>query len=331
MGAFQEYLNELDEKVNKLKQKSNGEILPVEILRLIYIDLGQKMNFDLGYTFGNSKQKRAIYEINPNEESMDNAIKTKKIICKSIAYMLDIIVPRYGFKSVVKYELDENGRVRTGAHVYNIIYSPDGKSFSIDLEEDMEYIQTGAKTKHFAIKLDGSKKCAYDDEVLRRIDKENGYIPEGIYMDDIMYLLEKAVSGNISDDVLFEFILDNLNKYRDIKHMGYRERILYYERMIYHFFDDKRFDPKGKLSNKSIEGFDCYRLVNGERQYISCLITNFNEEKIYLFNNEKNCYEKISAEEFIEMTQTGLMVPNQGRIKKLKRFKSRMCCMGPDL
>lgn len=330
MGAFQEYVAELDSKIENLKI-AKGNISELEILRLIYIDLGQKMNFDIHYTFGNKRQKKLIYNRIVCEEEFDRAIESREIICKSLAYMIDMILPRYGFKSTVVYECDEYGKIKCGAHVYNVIESLDGKRFIIDLEEDLEYIQTGAKTKYFAIDVHDESTCVYDDVEIRKIDQEIGYIPEGIYMEDILWMMDKAVSGNISDDELFEFVLDNLNKYRNITNMGYRDRILYYERMFEYFFNDKRLDFNGKPSIKRIEKYDCYKIIGGKRQYISCIITNFASEKIYLFDYEKNSYRKITIGEFAHMAQNGLEVPNSGRAKRLKRFNSKMCCEGPDL
>ncbi len=330
MGAFQEYIEELDEKIEILKRRKIY-VPDIEIVRLIYIDLGQKMNFDPHYTFGNRNQKQAIYNSPICEEEFDKLIESKTAICKSIAYMLHIILPRYGIKSVIEYQRNERGKVKPGAHVYNIVELKDGKKFIIDLVEDFEYIQTGSKTRNFAIDTYDEESCLYRESEIRRMDQEIGYIPEGLYMEDILKLINKAVSGKISDDELFEFILANLNKYKDISNMGYVVRCIYNERMIEHFFNEHRLDCNGRPSIKRIEKYDCYRIVDGDRQYVQCFITNFLTERIYLFNNEKNCFERISIAQFGQLVQNGLEVPNKGRANKLKRAGSRMCCMDQEL
>lgn len=330
MGAFREYMEELDAKINELKSKK-ADVSDIDILRLIYLDLGQKMNFDLRYTFGNKKQKKSIYDRATTEEEFDKAFEAREIICKSLAYMISMIVSRYGFKCNVEYMPDEYGKIKCGAHVYNLIETSDGQIFTIDLEEDMEYIQTGAKTKHFGIDVKDGKTCIISEKQMRAIDKELDYIPEGIYMDDILWMLETATCNIKSDDELFEFLLDNLNKYKDISKIGYRERRLYYERMIDHFFSNDRHDSKGRKSRDKIQKLDCYRIIDGEKQYVSCIITNFEREKVYLFSYESNCYDRISIGKFLNLAQNGLEVPNEGRVKKLKRFNSKMCCMDPNL
>jgi len=330
MGALQEYILELKVKLNKMKSSGNN-ISDLEILRYIYIDLGKKMNFDVQYTFGNSKQKRNIYDRLVDEKELNKAFENRTIICKSLAYIVDLILAEFEICAYVEYDRDDYGKIKNGSHVYNVVELSDGHKFIIDLEEDLEYIQTGAKTKHFGLSFVNHKDFIYDEEKMRQIDKKIGYIPEGIYMDDIIWMIEKAVSTDISDEVLFEFILNNLNKYQDISNIGYRERILYYERMIEHFFDNKSSNNFCRKSIKKIEKFDCYRVVDGKRQYISCIITNFKKEKIYIFNYDKNCYESVSIDQFSEMVENGLEVPNEGRAKRLKRFRSKVCCMGQDL
>lgn len=330
MGAFKEYIEELDEKIELLKRKKIY-VPDIEILRLIYMDLGQKMNFDSHYTFGNKAQKQDIYNSLMCEEEFDKLIKSKEVICKSLAYMLNMILPRYGIKSFIEYQRDERGRVKQGAHVYNIVELQDGKRFIIDLVEDFEYIQTGSKTRNFAMDVNDELSCLYSESELRRIDQEIGYIPEGLYMEDVLGLMNRAISGNISDDELFEFVLDNLNKYRDISNMGYVVRCIYYERMIESIFNEHRLDCNRKPSLNRIEKYDCYRLAGEERQYVQCFITNFSTERIYLFNNEKNCFERISIEQFARYAQNGLEVPDKGRAKKLKRAGSRASSSNQEL
>ena len=234
MGAFAEYLEHLDERIEDLKRRKR-DVPDIEIVRLIYIDLGQKMGFDPHYTFGNSRQKQSIYDRITCEEQFDEVLEKKEAICKSLAYMLSMILPRYGIKCHVTFELNERGEKRNRAHVYNMVELSDRKKFVIDLVEDFEFIQTGSKTKSFAVDLYDEETCLYDEEEIRRIDQEIGYIPEGLYMDDILWMMDKAVSNErISDDDLFEFVIDNLDKYVDIRNMGYVVRTHYYDRMIWY-------------------------------------------------------------------------------------------------
>lgn len=330
MGAFQDYIYELDRKIDKYKNE-NENVTDIEILRLIYIDLGQKMGFDPHYTFGNSKQKQAIYDRISNENEFDEMLEKKEAICKSIAYMFDMILSRYGFNSNVVFERDDRGDRKKRAHVYNVIKNNDGKKFIVDLVEDFEYIQTGSKTKSFAVSVCDEVTCLYSDEEMRRIDQKIGYIPEGIYMDDILWMMDKAVENCFADDDLFEFIIDNFNKYFDIRNMGYVVRTHYYDRMIEHFFNRGRLDANGKRSFSKIERYDCYRVIDGERRYVPCIITTFKGEKIYLFDYEDDCFKKVSAEEFIYMAHNGLEVPQKGRANKLKRAHSKMCSAGQEL
>ena len=140
MGAFEEYIKYLKQEVSK-----KGEMSKIELIRFIYINFGQMMNFDLNYTFGNRKQKENIYNrILDDEEIM----RKREGICKDLSILL----------ARVYKEFDINCRVVKSdpysalSHVYNQIELPDGKILNLDLEEDLEYIKTFAKTRYFGVK-----------------------------------------------------------------------------------------------------------------------------------------------------------------------------------
>ncbi|MBQ3409244.1 MAG: hypothetical protein IJH12_08595 [Clostridia bacterium] len=320
MSALNEYIEELRIKIEE-KKSLKGSISDVEIIRFIYIDLGKKMNFDLGYTFGNSKQKKEIYGRPMNEEQINKAYESRTIICKSLAYIVQKIMEEFGYKCTIITEPDEYGRIRSGAHVYNRVTTPSDKTFTLDLEEDLEFIQSGSKTRYFGLTDHNTRNTVFSETDLRRIDTDIvEYIPEGMYLEDMLWMLDRALDSNSKPNERFKMLLDNLNKYRDISQMGYRDRILYYQGMIDHFFG--RQNPYGKESylQEKIEMFNCYRTIGGKRKYVSCIITDFRERQIYLFNDEKNCYECINQDQLVEEMNNGLEVPNEGGAKKLKRY-----------
>lgn len=90
MSHLKEYIDNLK---NRIASKKNMEI--VDIIRYVYIDLGKKMDFDLNYTFGNSKAKTKIYEKPINEQELNNIMETHTIICKSLAYLMERILKEF--------------------------------------------------------------------------------------------------------------------------------------------------------------------------------------------------------------------------------------------
>ena len=333
MCALQNYIEELKTKVEE-KKKIHGILSDIEIIRLIYIDLGHKLNFNVKYTFGNSKQRKQIYSNPMNDENLDKALETGIIICKSSAYIMNMILQSFGYKGTIVTEPNEYGIIKNGAHVYNLVTLGNNQTYVLDLEEDLEYIQTGAKTRYFFLKNHSDTISAVDEKLLRSIDENVvKYIPDGLYFDDIIWMLEKAISNvNISEDDRFKFILDNLNKYKDISKIGYRERILFYQRVIHHFYSS-RFTTGTKRCSliSKIEMYDSYRMVNDDKEFVSCIITNFGDEKLYLFNHDRNCYDMIGYEQLKQEVENGLIIPNERRAKQLKRYSSDKASTEPEI
>ena len=62
-------LNNLDEYILEIKEKIKTipDITELELIRYVYLDLGNKISFDETFQpFGNSKTKQKIYKIQPN-------------------------------------------------------------------------------------------------------------------------------------------------------------------------------------------------------------------------------------------------------------------------
>ena len=117
----------------------------MEIVRYVYINLGKKMNFDIGYTFGNKKQREELYYRPITDKELSKNLETRKAICKDLAYLVVRILSEFGIEAKVEQSPD----YYQSLHVYNSITLKDGRKFSADLEEDLEYIQSGSKTRYF--------------------------------------------------------------------------------------------------------------------------------------------------------------------------------------
>ena len=290
-----------------------GDMSEEEIIRYVYINLGQKMDFDLHYTFGNKQERTKILRRSSSEEALDKAMEDHTIICKSLSYILERILTEFG--TSIRTVTAENG-----IHVYNIVKLKNGREYILDLEDDLEYIQSGAKTQAFGLPLDENKQKddkenMIDDDTLRKIDTEKiKYIPEGYYLEDIAWMLKKAIEpGSAEFDTRLDLLLKNLEVYRDIRNVGYRERIRYHNRLMEMVLEPKDF--------RKIHQVDCYRVEDGEKNFQSCLVVDMpkDKRKAFLFSYEHNCYEEISMEKLAEEVKNGLNAKG-GHIPGLKNY-----------
>lgn len=167
------YMNKLEEYIQELKSEISRRNLKdeIEIIRYVYIDLGRKLDFDMEYTLGNNATKNRIYNsCDFNDDKFCEILETHTAICKSISYLLERILGRE-FGIDIRTEIESEKYISTGRHVYNSVRLKSGETFVLDLEEDLEYIQTGAKTRNFGkIDIYDDKEVMVSEEKLRDID-----------------------------------------------------------------------------------------------------------------------------------------------------------------
>ena len=315
-------MSELEKYIENLKQRisEKGEMSELEIIRYVYIDLGRKMNFDLNYTFGNSKERNKIYYKRIDERELNKILEAQTTICKGLAYLLERILKEFGINIKTEKEHD-NTRKTVGEHVHNVIIPKNGKKYNVDLEDDLEFIQSGAKTQSFGFNED--KEQIISDEELRRIDKEKAeYIPQGYYLEDMIWMLKKAVnSENINLEDKLKFVLENLNVYTDNVNVEYRERIKYYARMLESVFSEKEMNKIHQIDmfKKTKNGVECNNIIVLEK--------NQKEEILFLLSEETKKYKEISMNKIVDMMNCGFKA--KSGIPGLKKYLSK--CKEEDI
>lgn len=297
MSALEKYIEDLKSNIAK-----KGKISKIEIIRYIYINLGQKMNFDLNFTFGNMKQKKMIASKRLDEEELNKEFEKRTIVCESLALIFKKILAEFGIKSEIVQD-SEYGQFK---HVYNVITLADGRRVKFDLEEDLEFIQTGSKTKFFGIIEDDSNlsqgQILVSEDELKEIDKTTAeYIPWGFYFDDMVHLLKFATKKMHIEEKLIN-VLDNLDVYVRDRKMGYRERIYYHNRVIHEVFNQKEINK--------IHQIDCYKMINGEKHFVSCIVLDRNKEEnmVFLYSDKTGRYEEIQLQDLAGEVKSGLVL-----------------------
>lgn len=309
MGALQNYIDGLKKKIAQKEPMSE-----IEIIRYIYINLGKIMNFNLEYSFGTIRQREKIYNQAINEENLNKAFEDKCVICKNLAYLFKRILAEFGIEANV----EESECFSILMHAYNTIRLKDGKIAIFDLEGDLEFIQSGSKTKYFGIIKDDSifeeQKMLISENELKKIDKTTAeYIPWGFYFEEMLAMLKLGIKSMSLEEKLRN-VLDNLDVYfRDIT-MGYRERIYYHNRVFHEVFKPKEL--------KKIRQIDCYRQVGDKKQFVSCVVLNRNKDGklMFLYSEKTGRYEEMTIADLKNEINNGLRATKkiQGLRKYLK-------------
>lgn len=287
-------LSDYIEKTKKYCKENNFS--ETEIIRYVYLDLGNRFSFNQNFFAGNSKTKKSIYNRGKDEESLNEAFTSKIAICKSISYILEKILKELNINIKTIKDPDDS---RYCAHVYNIITPKNGKPYVIDLQEDLKNIQSHSFTKNFGLSVIDNGPPVLKRFDIEQIDKKLGYIKnDNYYSDDYLYLM-KSTTGlfdNLAKKA--EFVLKNLDIYNNPQ-MQYPERYWHHEKLLKTLFSEKE--------RRKMAQVNCYRIENNKKVFQNCIyVETPNGTDIYLFSINDNCYLKYSLDEFAEMVENGL-------------------------
>ncbi len=135
-------------KVKELLEdiKSNEEYKKLDelsFIRKIYIEIGRNKTFDVKYYFGNTETQKKIYNLARRRTEVEKRLDEREIICYSLARQCEYIFKNLGYSCTVTHEPKEL------EHVFNILTLKDGRRIKLDLQSDLEFIQTGRKTRYF--------------------------------------------------------------------------------------------------------------------------------------------------------------------------------------
>ena len=310
MSNLDNYVEYIKNKINKIK-----DITETEIIRYVYCDLGKRFSFDLNYMFGNSETKRKIYAKSRNIDDLELCMENNTAVCKSLAYICEYILKKLGIN--VRTELLEEYGIRK-PHVYNVITEKDGRSYIIDLQQDLENIQSHSRTECFGIQAIRDKKSIISPFELEQIDKKIGYIKnDNYYSDDYIYLLKSDICYFEKFEEKLDFLMENIDIYEN-KNMKYMERKWHHASVLKKLLSDKEFSK--------IHFIDCYEPIGDKRNYKNCIVLYGGKgPKIYMYSIEDNKYKVIELEEFAKQIKNEKLVCMEqipGLKKVLRKLES---------
>ena len=254
-------MNELDYYISKLKHRlcSANE---TKLIMQIYIDLGLRLVFDEDFFFGGTKKKKELYFSPHSIYYLDKFFESGKITCISSSYILNYILNKLNINSRVVTDTKDFRRYK---HVYNVIKEKNGKTYSIDLQDDIMNIRTHSRTWSFGLSLDGNS-YVIDLNTQKNIHKSIGYVNDtNNYSDDYIYVLKNYLSYYNDFNSKINFILENIDiKKNDI---NYFERRWMHEKMLRSLFDEKELISK-------LHTLELFKRNETKREYINAFYVN---------------------------------------------------------
>lgn len=309
MGLLSEYIEQAKEKMQRYSD--------IEKIREVYIELGEMFQFDINFSFGNSKERMKIYSRGTSMENLEENMETKTVICKSLAYLFEYIMRKLGV-NMTTVVADDGRRCK---HVFNVLETEQNKKYKFDLQEDMRFIKARMRTRNFGVAMQEGCEDLVSRQELSKIDKKIGYISEErYYTDEYLELLKLGMNLYKSLVQKMEFLLENLDEYTnsDMKYPDRRwrmEDLIGTSNMQGLMFSD---EEKNKINI-----VDCYQETDGKREYKLCITV---QEKgkivIFIFDEKTNSFKELSLEEFAELVKNGL-VNMQGILGLKQVLKSK--------
>lgn len=295
-------MSTLEKYIEKVKQETEN-FSDIEKLRYVYLDLGKKFQFDLNFTFGNTKNKKKIYEHSQSEDELNKSMDSNTGICKSISYIFEYVMKKLGINitTIVNPEDD-----RKCPHMYNIVTARDGNKYIFDLQEDMRFIKAHLRTRYFGMAIKNRKQTIISRFDLEQIDKKLGYVTGDLYYtNEYLELLKMDMSLFEDFGEKVQFVLENAEAYTD-ENMGYADRRWRMEDLI------GNANKPGLLfsweEKRKIHIVDCYREKDGKKDYELCIAVDVSGgTDIYTFSEKENSFVKKTMEEFAELMENGLV------------------------
>ncbi len=296
-------IKELLKRINEDPEYTSLDEL--SMIKKAYIEIGLNRTFSPVYYFGNTKTQQKIYSLSRNKIKTVDKADQRTIICYSLARQCQFLFTELGYDCYVEHVEGDN-------HVFNSLVLTNGRSIHFDLQNDLEYIQTGRKTRFFG-KYNEDAPWVYvvPEELQMKIDKNIRYPNErGIYNDDKIEEVEKNIAGmSISDKM--EKLLTNPGIIEMTKDTQFMQKYAFFYKMI-----DKNFE--GNMWQK-VFIIPC----KIKDDYTSIIYVKDKAYKQAFIYSEKNKrYMKVSLEKIPELEEQGLKIGIQGKefgVKLLKR------------
>ena len=280
------------------------ELDELSFIRKIYIEIGKNKTFDVRYYFGNTATQKQIYRLAKKRTGVEDRLDDREIICYSLARQCEYIFKKLGYSCTVTHEPKEL------EHVFNILTLKNGDRIKLDLQADLEFIQTRRRTRHFGTTDDEYVLLTeVPTEELERVDRNIGYTSEtGEYTDEVI----NSVISNLSDLPLAERVTSFINDEDIIKisaDMGYMQQYSFYYKMLTSLAENEIW--------KKLYIFPCKM-----SQYTSCIFIREQEPTVFLYSNKHNKFLSVDIDKIPDLQEEGLKLGVRGTengVKLLKR------------
>lgn len=175
---------------------------PIEIVRWIYVKLGNIFSYDYNYVF--DKDYNFGYDLS-------NAYLNRYETCVQISNILSTILNHIDENikcEVVERHRDDIRGVYNHEHVGNIVTLSSGEKYFLDLTLDLFRIQSGCRTKEFGYSMVHGDEDIIPISDTDEIDKKLGLIKNNEYTDEKIKKIVDEIDSYDFSNCSFKEVLD---------------------------------------------------------------------------------------------------------------------------
>ena len=314
----------LDKYVEQVRNyiKTIPNITEEEIIRYVYLDLGQRLSFDENYKpFGNKRKRKLMYQESKFHETLEKCMETNTAICRSLAGILEYVLKQFDvIIRTVEDPLDKQ-KDKDNPHTFNIITTKDGKEYIVDLQEDLYLMKMHGFTRNYGITYTGNYVISRYE--IEQMDRKLGYITDSnYYTDEYLYNLKFDINAIEDFKEKVQVVLENIEVYKN-PNISYMDRQWYHKIVLEEIFDITDFDYE--YESGRIHFVNGLKIINGiKRHYTIVTVDSKTDPDIYIYDEFKMKYKKLELIDLAKMINNGITLPPNTSIRGLGKLVSEL-------
>lgn len=329
------------ELVKHIQQTMPLGLNEYEKLAFIEVEVAKHISFDEKYLWGEMGTSEKIYKLAKKDAQNPKPEIKRKLICITMAELFGYVAKEFGFE--VRYQRRMDGRqIEVGEknifkniseevqeHICPVIGLSNGKFIEVDIQYDLERLQTRSKLRAFGqaihVKEEGETEERIEilppklvEDTFRKIYglKENEW-----FTDEYIMVLSAELSSQRKNLIeILDIFMNDPRIRKEIKNTRCIEANKIYRAILNVCYDKHRDKQFFQGESKAIIEECILSDDQGRKRYSFCIYAEDKGQRgFYIYSKKSRRMVKLSQEEIQQLTQQVMKVELKGEPTELKK------------
>ena len=325
------------ELVQHIRETMPGDYNEYEKLAFIEVEVAQNIAFDEKYLWGEVGTSEKIYKLAKRQAQNPKPEIKRKLICITMAELFGYVAKQFGFEAKYQRRIDgeqieigENEVFRNISeeqqeHVCTVIGLSSGELIEVDVQYDLERLQTRSKPRAFGQRKHDEKGQGIEILPIQLVEqtfkKVYGLNEDEWFTDEYIMVLSTRLrcQGKSLIDVIDSFMNEprikaELQNARCIEANKIYRDIL---RVCYDITIDKQFFQG---ENRAIIEECILSDEQGRKKYSFCIYAEERDKKVfYIYSKKSKRMVRLNQEEIQQLTRQVMNIELKGQPTELKQ------------